>query len=119
MKTRRTIAIACILILICVFLLAACAKESEAIEDNAEDTILGEWASVNFDGAFVYTFLEDGTGSYDAMGTYMPFTYTAADGKLIILYDGDDYAFETTYTVTADMLTVKDSLNEDIAYIRK
>ena len=116
MKTKKILAFLLVFALACAFL-SACSEKPE--ETVSEDPLVGEWASKDFDGTFVYTFNEDGTGSYDAMGTLMPFTYTAKDGRLSILYDGDDYAFETQFTVSEDTLTVKDSLDEDVVYKRK
>ena len=82
------------------------------------DPLLGDWYSEDFDGAFVYTFKADGTGNYDAAGTDMPFTYTAADGKLSIQYEDVDVPWETVYTIDGDKLTVKDDLGEDVVYTR-
>ena len=84
----------------------------------AADPIVGVWYSEDFYGAFVYTFKQDGTGSYDAAGTDMPFTYTAADGKLSIQYEDVDVPWETQFTVADGKLTVKDDLGEDVVYTK-
>lgn len=84
-----------------------------------ENPLVGSWASEDFDGAFIYTFNADFTGSYDAAGTDMPFTYVAADGKLSIQYEDTDVPWETQFTVADGKLTVKDDLGEDVVYNRQ
>lgn len=117
---KRTVAIAIMLVLVCS-LLAACSGGNGGNGGNggAGDTIVGTWASADYSGAYVYTFNEDGSGNYDASGTQMPFTYTAEDGKLSILYDGNTAPFETTYTISGKTLTMKDSFDNDVVYNRK
>jgi hypothetical protein len=99
------------------------ATDSEAAESEAPagdpaviDKFVGQWASEQYSGAFVYTFNADGTGNYDASGTDMPFTYTIEDNNLSILYDGDTFPFETTFVITDTTLTIKDSFDEDVVY---
>lgn len=141
MKTRNALipALALALALVCA-LFAGCggkngktpASDSDLTPANvapapASDSDLpapqaaltGEWASRDFDGAFVFTFNADGTGNYDASGTDMPFTYEVKDGRLSILYEGDSVPFETPYTLTAETLTIKDSSDANVVYNRK
>ena len=118
MKNRKIIAIALILALACS-ILAACGGSRSKSGDSGSDTIVGTWGSEDFDGAFVFTFNEDGTGNYDAAGTDMPFTYTAEGGKLSIIYEGDTESFDTTYTLSGDKFTMKDSFDEEVVYNRQ
>ena len=115
MKASKTLALVFILALACLAL-AACGGAGGGEEEAAANPIVGTWASEDFGGAFIFTFNEDGTGNYDASGTDMPFTYTAEDGALSILYDGDDLSFDTEYTVEGDKFIMKDSLGEDVVY---
>ena len=92
--------------LVCCFSVLGCDKGN---------TIIGKWAH----GSFVYTFNEDNTCSYDALGTLMKCTYKVEDNKLSILYEGNTAAFETTYTISDNKLTIKDSFGEDTVYDRK
>lgn len=62
---------------------------------------------------------EDGSGNYDAAGVAMPFTYTIEDDKLSILYEGNTAPFETTYKVSDNTLTIKDSFDADVVYNKK
>ena len=117
MNIKKSIAILLILALVCL-IFAACSNTKEEPVEIA-DAIVGDWASEDFDGIFVYTFNEDGTGNYDAAGTDLPFTYTVDGDKLSILFDGDDISFDTTCTISGDALTIKDSLDEDVVYKRK
>ncbi len=77
--------------------------------------IVGKWDH----SGFVYTFNEDGTGNYDALGTKMEFTYTIKDNKLSILYTGNTEPFETEFKIENNVLTIKDSFDEDVKYERK
>lgn len=49
----------------------------------------------------------------------MPFTYTIEDDKLSILYEGNTAPFETTYKVSDNTLTIKDSFDADVVYNKK
>ncbi len=129
MKATKVLAMILVLAMTCL-LFAACnppknngADTGKATDTAAETaaalTIVGEWASEDYDGAYVYTFNEDGTGNYDVSGTDMPFTYTAENGKLSILYDGNTAPFETEYTLTETALTLKDSFGDDVVYLKK
>lgn len=120
MKASKTLALVFILALACLAL-AACggAGSDEGGEAASGNPIVGTWASEDFGGAFIFTFNEDSTGNYDASGTDMPFTYTAEDGALSILYDGDDLPFESEYTVDGDKFIMKDSLGDDVVYNRQ
>ena len=114
MRSTKLLAIVLMLVIACV-LLAACGA-ADGGETESANPLVGDWASQDYSGAFIFTFNEDGTGNYDAAGTQMPFTYTAEDGQLSILYDGDTLPFESEYTVEGTVLTMKDSLGEDVIY---
>ena len=109
MKTAKIIALTMVFVLVCS-LLTAC---------GGSDSIVGKWASQEYDGMFVYTFNEDGTGNYDASGTDMPFTYEVDGNKLSITYKGDTVSFDTEYEINGDTLNVKDSNGDDTFYDKK
>lgn len=91
--------------------LTGCGKKKDEAPKNP---ILGSW---KYDGAeFTYTFNEDGTGSYNAMGNNMEFTYTTDGDKISILYTGNTVPFETTFEINDDTLNVKDSFGADVFY---
>lgn len=100
---------------------ATTAAESGSREtvEAADKNIVGNWASRDFDGLFIYTFNEDGTGNYDASGTQMPFTFTMEGDKLSVLFDSDTDSFDTVYKIEGNTLTIKDSLGEDVIYDKK
>ena len=88
---------------VALFTLTACGKKG----------LVGSW---NYEGtSYTYTFNEDGTGDYSGS----KFTYTTEGDKLSILYDGTTAPFETTYKIEGDKLTIKDSLDNDVVYVRK
>ena len=93
-------------------------QDEPAVTDNS---IVGQWeyTEEGVDGAFVYTFNEDGTGNYDMAGTVKAFTYTIEGNTLSILYEGDTEPFELPFVVTDTTLTVKDSNDEDVVYNKK
>lgn len=92
-----------------VFLIAGCGSK--------KDPIVGKWA---YSGdSFIFTFNEDKTGSYDISGEIKKFTYEIKDGKLSILYDGDTDPFVTDYKIENNVLTIKDSLDNDVKYTKK
>lgn len=91
-------------------------------DNNAEaidKSIVGQWVSRDYDGMFIYTFNDDGTGNYDAAGTQMPFTFTMDEEKLSILYEGNSLPYNTVYKIDGNILTTKDSLDKDVIYDRK
>ena len=91
-----------------VLLLTGCGKKA--------DGIVGSW---KYDGAdYTYIFNEDGTGSYEAFGNKMEFTYTTEGNKLSILYSGNTSPFETEYSIDGETLNVKDSFGSDTLYKR-
>ena len=81
------------------------------------DTIIGTWKYESAD--YAYTFNEDGTGKYEAMGTTMEFTYTTEGNKLSITYTGNTSPFETEYSIDGNKLNVKDSFGQDTIYKRQ
>lgn len=91
-------------LLVAVLLVAtACGKKG----------LVGSW---NYEGTnYTYTFNEDGTGEYAGA----KFTYTTEGDKLSILYDGNTAPFETTYKIEDNKLIIKDSLDNDVIYVRK
>lgn len=127
MRAKKTIILTAAALMGACTLLTACggsnaggsdskADSSESRENNA---LVGEWASEDFDGLFIYRFEKDGSGNYDAAGVQMPFKYVTEGDKLTVTYDGDTVPFETTYKVEGNKLTIKDSLDEDVVYNKK
>lgn len=109
MKKTLTIALLILAIALISLVLTGCEKKSEGI--------VGQW---KYDGAdYTYTFNEDGTGNYNAMGTIMEFTYSTDANKLSITYTGNTSPFETEYTIDGDTINIKDSFGSDTIYKRK
>ena len=82
-----------------------------------KEGLVGTW--VYEGGSYTYVFNEDGTGSYEAFGGKLEFTYTTEGEKLSILYTGNTAPFETTYTIDGNTLNVRDSAGKDTIYKRK
>ena len=90
-------------------------------DSNAKiDAVVGKWEYMEYldskspDIEFVYKFEPDGTGSYYAAGTDMPFTYTIDGNRISIIYDSGP--FETEYEIDGDVLNIKDSNGNDTLY---
>ena len=94
---------------VALFALVACGEKEV-------NPIVGFWKNDESGFDFVYTFNDDGTGSYDSAGTVMPFKYTMDGEKLSVTYDGDSISWDTTFKVNNDTLTVVDSTGEDVVY---
>lgn len=80
-----------------------------------EKTLVGSWKH----GSYVYTFKEDKTGTYNAGGTEMEFTYKDDGKKVSILYKGNTSPLELEYKIEGKKLTIKDSFGSDVEYERK
>ena len=105
-KTLLTLGIVLVLVL-SVFILTGCEKKAEGL--------VGKWAY----SSFVYTFNEDKTGTYDAAGTLMKFTYEDKGTSVSILYEGNTAPLELNYRIEGNKLIVTDSFGSDVEYIRK
>ena len=105
-KTILTVSV--ILVLVSsILILTGCEKKAEGL--------VGQWAY----GSFVYTFNEDKTGTYDAAGTLMNFTYEDKGTSIAILYTGSTAPLELNYRLEGNKLIVTDSFGSDVEYIRK
>jgi len=117
MKKVLKIALAVLVIAFMLFALTACGEKEESKESKKSESIVGSWKYPGAD--YTYTFNEDGTGTYDAAGNKMEFTYELDGNKISILYTGNTAPFETEYEIKGDELNVIDSLGNDTIYKRK
>ena len=116
-----------VMIVLCGVILTGCKSELADNNTNSSQTtneskksdnsLVGSWEYES--GGFVYTFNKDKSGTYDTAGTKMKFTYEVDGNKLSILYEGNTDPFETTYKIDGNTLTIKDSLDNDVKYIKK
>ena len=105
-KTLLTIGIVLVLTL-SVLILTGCGSEAKGV--------VGKWAY----SSFVYTFNDDKTGTYDAAGTLMKFTYEDDGTKLSILYEGNTAPLELKYRLEENKLIITDSFGSDVEYTKK
>ena len=94
-----------------IIFLAGCKKAEK------EPSIVGKWEYES--GSFIYTFKKDKTCSYDFGSSSMKCTYEIDGDKLSILYDGNSTSFDTTFEIKDNVLTIKDSLGNDVRYKKK
>lgn len=111
-KVLLSILLACVLFA-SVFALAGCGNKNSDKSDKAP--IIGSW---NHSG-YVYTFNEDKTGSYEAFGRIMEFTYEDDGNQVRILYKGNTVPGTYEYKVDGDKLIIKDSFGSDVIYKKK
>ena len=98
------------------------ASKDESKASSSEGTgLVGKWVSEEYNGGFVYTFNEDGTGNYDMMGSVMDLTYTIdSDTKMTISFLAEGYSPMTlTYSLEGNKLTLNDSLGTKNVFIRQ
>lgn len=116
-----------LLVLCCGLLLVGCNNKTSDKKDNKnkkettekenKNLLVGKWEYET--GGFIYTFNEDKTGSYDTGGQKLEFTYKTEGDKLYITYTDTEGTFDTTYKIKGNVLVIKDSLNEDVKYLKK
>ena len=94
----------------------AAATEAETTADKAESPLVGTWTYE--DGGFTYTFNADGTGAYEVFGEVLNFTYTDNGDSIDVLYDDVDSPLNLPYSIDGNTLTVKDSFDEEVKYVK-
>lgn len=102
-------------LIVFVFVLSGFLILTGCEKKNDVNPIVGKWVN----GAYVYTFNEDNTCTYDANGTKMDCTYEITDDKISILYKNSTSPFETTYKIKNNLLTIKDSFGSNVIYEKK
>lgn len=85
-------------------------------ETKSTGSLVGQWG---YYSSYTYTFNEDGTGTYDSMGTIMNFTYEADGKELSILYTGNTSPTILGYKLDGNRLIITDSFGDDIVYVKK
>lgn len=83
--------------------------------EKVDSSIIGSWEH----SGYVYTFNKDKTGSYDANGAKMNFTYEDDGVQVSILYDGNTSASDFAYKIEGKKLIIKDSFGNDVEYTKK
>ena len=95
-------------------------SSESTIRPANSDSVVGKWASEMMSGSFVYTFNEDGTGSYDMMGTVVDLNYSIEGDKITITLLAEGYTPMTlNYEIKDNKLNIKDSFGNDTFYIRQ
>lgn len=81
--------------------------------------LVGKWRADGYSTDYYYIFNEDKTCAYEMAGAKMECTYED-DGKAVtILYTGNTAASTYEYKIDGDTLLIKDSLGNDVKYVRK
>ena len=91
-------------------------NENNNGKKESTGNLVGQWSYYT---SYTYTFNADGTGTYDAMGTIMNFTYKDDGKQLSILYTGNTSPTVLDYKIDGNRLIITDSFGEDIVYVKK
>lgn len=102
-------------------------KQVNSSESTADSTapsagngIAGKWVSEEYSGSFVYTFNEDGTGSYDMGGNVLELTYAEQGEYLTINFLAEGYGtMNVKYSLADNKLTIYDSFGASNVFVRK
>ena len=92
-----------ILVILILLLIVGCTKKS----------VVGSW--VTEDGNDIYIFNTDGTGKHNDIS----FTYTVDGNNLEIYFPKTTAPFQTSFEFKKDNLIIKNSIEEEIVYIKK
>ena len=106
-KTLLAIGVIAVLAL-SLFVLTGCGAE--------EKGLIGSWKYTSGSSEYIYTFNEDGTGSYSYFGTERPFTYEDNETSVTITYDGDTTGGTYEYEIEGNTLKIKDSFGSTVEY---
>ena len=103
---KKIISLILIIVSLCL-ILTSCGSKKD---------LIGTWAPKDFDlgEEYVLVFNEDGTGTY--FGEVI--TYKVSGNKLSIWYEGTE-SFDTTFKISNGVLSFKDSLGDDVFWIKK
>ena len=91
-----------IVVIVSLFAITACGKKS----------LVGTWKS----GDFTYVFNKDKTGSYNAFGIELNFTYETKKNVVTITEIESKMSVDYEYKVKGKTLIIKDSYGKDIEY---
>ena len=83
------------------------------------NSIIGKWKSVDTDNEYYYIFNEDKTCSYEMTVARLDCTYEEEDGKLKILFNGNEKPNTYEYRFEKDNLIINDNAGKDNKFIRK
>ena len=84
-----------------------------------KEGLVGRWRADGYTTDYYYIFNEDKTCAYEMAGAKMDCTYEDDGTKVTILYTGNTIASTYEYKIEGDTLLIKDSLGNDVKYIRK
>ena len=98
--------------LIALFIFTGCEKEEK------NESLVGKWnyySDNKVNELVSYEFNEDKTGFFLYKEDITNFTYEYDETTVKITYE-DETVFNYTYKIEKDILTIKDSFNDDITY---
>ncbi len=77
--------------------------------------LVGSWDH----NGFIYTFNSDNTGNYNALGTILEFSYEDDGERVTLNYKDVIIPSVYEYKIEGKKLIIKDSLGDDVEYIKK
>ncbi len=85
-------------------------------DSGERSALIGSWAYEE-DENFLYTFHENGTGTYAVYGESLNFTYTDNGTSVEIVFDDAPGVFD--YTIDGNTLVLVDSTGTNVRYLRQ
>ena len=83
---------------------------------GCKKSIVGKWKAIESDSEYYYIFNKDKTCSYEMKVARLGCTYEEDDGKISILYKGNDKPTTFEYYFDDDTLVIKDSANKEYKF---
>ena len=81
--------------------------------------LVGKWKAEGYSVDYYYIFNKDNTCAYEMSGARMEGTYEDDGKKVTILFNGNTNSNTYEYRIEDNKLIIKDSLGNDITYVRK
>ncbi|MBQ3409398.1 MAG: hypothetical protein IJH12_09375 [Clostridia bacterium] len=114
---KITSVISLVAILMVVLTFSGCGNEKQKEEKY---TLVGSWKlEADTDLVYIYTFNDDGTGSYSYYGSELSFSYKDRGDKVSITFQGNTVESEFEYRIEGDSLIIKDGFGNDLTYKRQ
>ena len=86
---------------------------------GCKKSIIGKWKSVGANSEYYYLFNKDKTCSYEMLAARLDCTYEEDDGKLTILFKGNEKPNKYEYRFEKDSLIIKDNTGKDNKFVKE
>ena len=87
--------------------------------NNKAKGLVGKWKAEGVAVDYYYVFNDDKTCAYETIGASIKCTYKDEGNKVEIIYVGNTDANTYEYKIEDNKLIIKDSLGNDVIYVRQ